>query len=312
MSPLMSLREKEASFDYVLLIISIPFAVIAGASLSLSGEREFIFITPAYVLALLYSLYLLVKGKFKKANYVYVASSFLFFSLTSLLCRPDEGTWLFMFPLISTIFIKWEFGLIMSLFVMAFYSGNAAFHYVQSYNIRELVPHLEILANYVFVLIIVFLRTWRVNTYIGFLERISPVDIETGAVSRYQFEEEVEQAISMLRRYGFPSLYIAVDLKELRKIKGEKVADVLAELVSGVKGMIRRSDYIARYNRNIFVIQLTNTDSNRAKPAIERIAGYLRKFSNEHEFEVGIAVSDLERDDSFDTLMEKLFKQLKR
>jgi len=312
MAPLMSLREKEASFDYVLLIISIPFALITGFLLAFSGEKEFFFITPIYVLILLYSLYLLIKGRFKKANFFYITSSFIFFSSIAIFCPPDKGIWLFIFPLISTIFFRLEFGLIMSLFIMAFLSGNIAFHYIQSYDINELIPHIEILINYIFLLIIIFLRTWRVNTYIGFLERISPIDIETGAISRYQLEEEVEQAISMLKRYGFPSLYIAVDLKELRKVEGEKIADVLAELVSGIRERIRKSDFVARYSRNIFVIQLTNTDSKKAKPAIERIANYLKEFSSTYNLGVDTAISDLEKDDTFDTLMEKLFNQLKK
>ena len=312
MAPLMSLREKETSFDYVLLIISIPFALIIGLSLAFSGEKEFFFITPIYVLALLYSLYLLVKGRFKKANFFYITSSFLFFSSIALLCPPDKGIWLFIFPLISTIFFRLESGLIMSLFIMAFLSGNIAFRYVQSYDINKLIPHIEILTNYIFFLIIVFLRTWRVNTYIGFLERISPIDIETGAISRYQLEEEVEQALSMLKRYSFPSLYIAVDLKELRKLEEGKLSDILAELVSGIKERIRKSDFIARYSRNIFVIQLTSTNSMKAKPAIERIANYLKNFSNAYNLGVDMAVSNLEKDDTFDTLMEKLFNQLKR
>jgi GGDEF domain-containing protein len=97
----------------------------------------------------------------------------------------------------------------------------------------------------------------------------------------------------------------------LRKVEGEKIADVLAELVSGIRKKIRKSDFVARYSRNIFVIQLTNTDSRKAKPAIERIESYLKGFSDTHNLKVDTAISDLEKDDTFDTLMEKLFNQLK-
>jgi GGDEF domain-containing protein len=314
MTYLFSLKDREKTFDYVLTLINIILSLTIGSIVALSDEKIFFFITPLHIIFLIFSIYLLKNDKIHLFQYVYSASTFIFYALLTIILPPERNIWIFIYPLLATFFSKYELGLILSLLIMVLLGIDISLKYrIVSFDVipPKLSLRLHILLAYIFVLIIAFIRFLRVNTYINFLEKIYPVDLETGALSRYQLEKEIEQAISLLKRYDFPFLYIAIGIEKLRKLEPYNAQKVLAELVSGIKSIIRDSDFIARYNKGLFIVQLANTSSEKAQPVIERINKYLEEFSKEYSIKVNIAVTDLEKDDTVDTLIEKLLRQLR-
>ena len=93
------------------------------------------------------------------------------------------------------------------------------------------------------------------------LERLVMIDPLTGLLNRRGFERERDRVMASARRYGEGGVMIFVDLDGFKLINdtcGHPAGDaVLRHVAQVLQGNVRKSDYVARYGGDEFVILLT-------------------------------------------------------
>ncbi|MGC8483531.1 MAG: diguanylate cyclase [Thermodesulfobium sp.] len=101
------------------------------------------------------------------------------------------------------------------------------------------------------------------------LHELSIKDSLTDSYNRRYFQERLEEEIDRTKRNNIPFSLIMLDIDDFKAINdnyGHIVGDkVLVEIVKFVKNRIRKTDFIARWGGEEFMILLTNTDLNNAE-----------------------------------------------
>ncbi|MDA9101337.1 GGDEF domain-containing protein, partial [Omnitrophica bacterium] len=108
----------------------------------------------------------------------------------------------------------------------------------------------------------------------------SSMDLLTGGLNRPCFEEIVEEEMRRCNRYHVPLTLCFVDLDDFRsynesfgRTKGD---DLLQKFSDALRGAVRFTDTVARYESDEFCILLPHTDLVRAEKFVIRVLGIIR------------------------------------
>lgn len=112
------------------------------------------------------------------------------------------------------------------------------------------------------------------------IERIAVTDALTGLFNRHRFNQELEDAIALYKRYQTPIVLAIFDIDHFKKINdtyghnsGDNVLVAFAELL---KRHMRQTDKLARWGGEEFVILFINTELSGALLAAENLLDSVR------------------------------------
>ena len=167
-----------------------------------------------------------------------------------------------------------------------------AFLVLSLYVLNPLVMR-EFYAALVYLLIAIFLNSissWRLNYYKRIqhlisqnLRLLSTTDSLTHIFNRLKFDEELQKSINYCSRYNTSLSLILFDIDDFKIINdsyGHLTGDnVLIDLSTMVKNLIRKTDTFARWGGEEFVILLPNTSLNRAREIAQKIKVKIDNYS---------------------------------
>ena len=123
--------------------------------------------------------------------------------------------------------------------------------------------------------------------------RISEHDSLTGTLNRRAFLRAAEYLLSLNERTRIPLVFIYADLDNFKAVNdqfghdmGDKVLRFFSEIA---KSRLRKTDIIARYGGDEFVMVLTNTSVGSAESVLQRIQGEFMNWSKNSGLPVGVS-----------------------
>ena len=106
-------------------------------------------------------------------------------------------------------------------------------------------------------------------------------DTLTGVLNRFGYEERVIEEFARSRRIGFPLTMMVVDVDKFKVVNdtyGHKAGDlVLQKVVEVLSTSIRKTDCLARFGGDEFVLLLPDTDAEGAKVVAEKARAGVEK-----------------------------------
>jgi len=164
---------------------------------------------------------------------------------------------------------------------------------VLSLYILDPLTMREFYAALVYILIAIVLNSissWRLNYYKRIqhlisqnLTLLSTTDSLTHIYNRLKFDEELQKSINYCSRYNTNLSLILFDIDDFKTINdsyGHLTGDnVLIDLSTMVKNLIRKTDTFARWGGEEFVILLPNTGLNRAREVAQKIKAKIDNYS---------------------------------
>lgn len=157
--------------------------------------------------------------------------------------------------------------------------------------------------------VIAFSDITRLNT-------LATQDILTGLNNRFQFDKILEYTIGFASRYGKDFCLIMVDIDNFKTINdryGHLVGDeVLKHVASLLKNGIRRSDVIARWGGEEFVILMTEKNLENAVLLAENLRAEIANFNFALPEQITCSFGVVKRDveDRADRLFQKADEKL--
>ncbi len=148
------------------------------------------------------------------------------------------------------------------------------------------------------------------------LKRLSTTDVLTGAYNRRMFMDLLARELKRTSRYGerFSLLMFDIDhFKEVNDQYGHDTGDrVLVKIVDLGKQTIRKSDVLARWGGEEFMVLLPETGHEMAHTLGERlrcrIAGY--RFPGTGRLTVSVGVTGFNSGDTIDSLLKRVDEAL--
>lgn len=139
-------------------------------------------------------------------------------------------------------------------------------------------------------------------------------DALTGLHNREAFAQRLEEEIARARRYELELSLIMIDvdgLKELNDAQGHLAGDRTIRAVgSCLERLVRRSDIVARYGGDEFVIILPGTGARAARRVIDRLQG---EVAIEPEIPgVSAGHATLDREESADSFLARADQDMYR
>ncbi|KNZ70670.1 response regulator receiver modulated diguanylate cyclase [Thermincola ferriacetica] len=108
---------------------------------------------------------------------------------------------------------------------------------------------------------------------------LSMRDELTGSYNRRYFNERLTEEVHRVKRYGRPLTVAMIDIDHFKQVNdtyGHQVGDfVLTKLVEFLQNNLRKSDLVARFGGEEFVVLLTEIDADSAERLMERIRSAL-------------------------------------
>lgn len=115
----------------------------------------------------------------------------------------------------------------------------------------------------------------RMMTLVLATKRVASTDPLTGLMNRRAFVEIMERERNRSDRHGFPVSIIVLDIDHFKNVNdshGHVAGDAVLQGVAGVlHKLARKSDYVARWGGEEFVVALTQTTEAGARVAAERL-----------------------------------------
>lgn len=116
----------------------------------------------------------------------------------------------------------------------------------------------------------------------------------TGAMNRRAFFELAEYLISRSHRYGSHLALVYMDLDNFKLVNdrgGHAVGDsLLKTVVSVIRANLRKTDLLARFGGDEFVILLPDIDSAATLPLLEKLQSHLQKTMDENNWPVTFSI----------------------
>ncbi len=165
----------------------------------------------------------------------------------------------------------------------------------------------------------VYIATLEYASMIGTIILMQDVtDPVTGTSNHRNFHDLAEQAFQQSKRYTKPLAALIIGLDDLRRVineEGHAIGNqILKGLASELRSFLRTPDILGRYQENEFIVILPETNLESAKVVAERIVRLMSKkniiaenYKMVSKLSIGIAVLDLEKDDSVDIFMGKAY-----
>jgi len=148
------------------------------------------------------------------------------------------------------------------------------------------------------------------------LKDLSLVDELTGCNNRRYFNNALDIEMNQANRYALPLAAILIDVDRFKIINdqyGHSVGDdVIVEIANAIKNAIRKSDILARWGGDEFIVLLPNTTSNEAKIVAEKLRKIVNKLQHisELDFSISLGVTEYIRDESFNNTFARMDKAL--
>jgi two-component system cell cycle response regulator len=126
----------------------------------------------------------------------------------------------------------------------------------------------------------------RMAALVGEAQRLAATDSLTGLHNRRAFIEMVERDVSLAQRHEWPLSFLLLDIDHFQQVNdqhGHAAGDeVLASVARTLAQTVRKSDLVARWGGEEFVVALTHTSASGARVMAER----LRRQINERKVEL--------------------------
>jgi diguanylate cyclase (GGDEF)-like protein len=123
--------------------------------------------------------------------------------------------------------------------------------------------------------------------------RISDHDSLTGILNRRAFLRSAKYLLLLKERINIPLVFIFADLDKFKAVNdefGHDMGDTVLQRFSQItESRLRKNDIIARYGGDEFVMILTNTSIDNAKPVINRIKDEFREWAVKNGLPVGVS-----------------------
>ena len=143
------------------------------------------------------------------------------------------------------------------------------------------------------------------------LEKLATTDLLTGLYNRRKFEESLIREIEEAKRYGKTFSIILLDIdffKEINDTYGHQVGDYILQTIAKlIKKLLRRTDIVARWGGEEFVIILPNGKMKGAFQLAERIRKTVEstKFPIEKKCTVSLGVTEYQPNDTPHSLLKR-------
>lgn len=115
------------------------------------------------------------------------------------------------------------------------------------------------------------------------LKRLSETDPLTQVLNRRRFLEIASQQLQLATRHGHPTSILLLDFDHFKQINdrfGHQVGDqVLVAAAAAIKRLCRRTDALARFGGEEFILLLPHTGRAGAEMVAERIRAEVRQLS---------------------------------
>ncbi|MEZ4260476.1 MAG: diguanylate cyclase [Polyangiaceae bacterium] len=115
----------------------------------------------------------------------------------------------------------------------------------------------------------------RMAALVAEARRLASTDTLTGLLNRRAFTERIDRARASSDNGLFPMSLLLLDVDHFKKVNdtiGHDAGDAVLQGVARVlSGIARRSDFVARWGGEEFVVALTNTAEGGARVAAERV-----------------------------------------
>jgi diguanylate cyclase (GGDEF)-like protein/PAS domain S-box-containing protein len=144
------------------------------------------------------------------------------------------------------------------------------------------------------------------------LYHLSIMDPLTSSYNRRYFEQRLEEEIERTKRNKMPFSLIMFDIDDFKTINdtyGHSIGDkVLINIVELVKNRIRKTDFIARWGGEEFMVLLTNTNLQFAEMlALELKNGICKLNIPEIDFvTASFGVTDFHQDDTLNSITKRV------
>ncbi len=145
------------------------------------------------------------------------------------------------------------------------------------------------------------------------LARLASVDALTGIANRRGFDQQLRQAWRLAQRKRLPVALLMMDLDGLKPLndrQGHLAGDAWLRRVAAIleNGLLRHSDFAARYGGDEFVILLPGTDREGAAAVADRLRRDIAAAAGADGLEsgtvsIGVAAYQPRREDRAETLI---------
>jgi diguanylate cyclase (GGDEF)-like protein len=143
------------------------------------------------------------------------------------------------------------------------------------------------------------------------ITNISNNDHLTGLYNRRFFSEQLEQEILRTERYGSKFTLVEMDIDKFKLVNdtlGHEAGDwVLKTLSNILKENIRKSDVIARWGGEEFVLMLTNTDLEQSVFILEKLRSIIETtdFKTVGHITCSFGVAEYRTGENFEKLLSR-------
>lgn len=115
----------------------------------------------------------------------------------------------------------------------------------------------------------------RMAALVGEAQRLAATDALTALLNRRAFAEIVERDVSLAHRHGWPLSVLLLDIDHFKEVNdkyGHAVGDdVLSSVAATLSQTVRKSDLVARWGGEEFVVALSHTAVSGARVMAERL-----------------------------------------
>jgi two-component system cell cycle response regulator len=144
----------------------------------------------------------------------------------------------------------------------------------------------------------------RMASLVAEARRLASTDTLTGLLNRRAFVERIEKARALADNQLFPMSMLLLDVDHFKKVNdtlGHDAGDAVLQGVARVlSGIARRSDFVARWGGEEFVVALSQTAEAGARVAAERVrraiaeAKYVLPNGTEHRATASVGLASAE------------------
>jgi two-component system cell cycle response regulator len=147
----------------------------------------------------------------------------------------------------------------------------------------------------------------RMAALVAEAQRLASTDTLTGLLNRRAFVERIEKARAMSEKQMFPMSMLLLDVDHFKKVNdtlGHDAGDAVLQGVARVLSSIaRKSDFVARWGGEEFVVALSQTAEAGARVAAERVrraiaeSKYVLPNGTEHRATASVGLASAEAPD---------------
>lgn len=161
-------------------------------------------------------------------------------------------------------------------------------------------------------------RTVDLNKALKKVEKLATTDKLTSIYNRLKIDELIERELQQVERYGGTMSIVLADIDHFKLVNdnyGHLAGDkVLRKLALLIKKMLRKTDFVARWGGEEFILLLTGTNLEQAYLVAEkiRLSIYRHEDFAAAEISLSLGVAEFRKQDSKETLVDRADQALYR